>query len=173
MTKFTTATEAIPYIGQPCLIFDSLENKPPVEAYIEGVDIVDNKIIAERANFEPHQIAIPIENYEHNLVGLAFYDLKGDIEKYIGQGNQESLDNFIIEQAAKQVMKNEFKNQLHNKSLSERLDKDNNEIACAIKYIEKTIRAIKEENDMCKIEVTINKITPPKEIEINIDLGAE
>jgi hypothetical protein len=94
MIKFTTATEAIPYIGQPCLIFDSLENKSPVEAYIEGVDIVANKIIAERANFEPHQIAIPIENYEHNLVGLAFYDLKGDIEKYIGEGyKREAKEN--------------------------------------------------------------------------------
>lgn len=86
MIKFNKATEAIPFIGQPCYIFDSIKNNPPVEAYIEGVDIVADKIIAERANFDPHQIAIALDNDSLNSIGLAFYDLKGDIEKYLGEG---------------------------------------------------------------------------------------
>lgn len=98
MIKFNKATEAIPFIGQPCFIFDSikdnpifdsLENNPPVEAYIEGVDIVADKIIAERANFDPHQIAIALDKDSLNLIGLAFYDLKSDIEKYLGEGYEK------------------------------------------------------------------------------------
>ena len=166
MTKFTTATEAIPYIGQPCLIFDSLENKPPVEAYIEGVDIVDNKIIAERANFEPHQIAVGIDRCDHILVGYSLSLIKEDIKDYIANSNQESLDDFTIEEVRKQLIKSEFKNQLHSKS-DERLTQ------IADKYIKAFI-----ESDYVEMRIVDNKIevvekSPNKEIEINVNLRAE
>ncbi len=41
------------YIGFPCLIFDSTDKAVGTPATIEGVDIVANKVICERANFDP------------------------------------------------------------------------------------------------------------------------
>jgi hypothetical protein len=52
-----SAKDFIFYIGCDCLIFDNLENpKLGSPAYIEGVDIVANKVICERANFDPSVI---------------------------------------------------------------------------------------------------------------------
>ena len=48
-----TAQDLILYIGLPCAIYDGGE---PVSHYIEGVDVNQNKVIAERTNYNPEQI---------------------------------------------------------------------------------------------------------------------
>ena len=59
--KKLTAQDLILFIGLPCAIYDLLPNgeinKDVVApAYIEGVDVHLNKIIAERVSYEPAQI---------------------------------------------------------------------------------------------------------------------
>lgn len=61
MSKKITAQDLILYIGLPCAIYDLLPNgeinKDVVApAYIEGVDVHLNKVIAERVNYEPIQV---------------------------------------------------------------------------------------------------------------------
>lgn len=52
-----TAKDFIFYVGCDCLIFDNFENpKLGSPSYIEGVDIIANKVICERANFDPSLI---------------------------------------------------------------------------------------------------------------------
>jgi hypothetical protein len=56
-----TAQDLILYIGLPCAIYDLLPNgeinkNVVAPAYIEGVDVNQNKVIAERVNYEPIQI---------------------------------------------------------------------------------------------------------------------
>lgn len=52
MSKIT-AKDLIMFIGLPCAIYDK---KTVVPAYIEGVDVHLNKVIAERVKYEPAQV---------------------------------------------------------------------------------------------------------------------
>lgn len=59
--KKITAQDLILFIGLPCAIYDLLPNgeinKDVVApAYIEGVDVSLNKVIAERVTYEPVQV---------------------------------------------------------------------------------------------------------------------
>ena len=70
MKNKITAKDLQFYIGLPCAIYelnsDDTINKniDPVSHYIEGVDINEDKIIAERAYWKPHQIKPILKNLE-------------------------------------------------------------------------------------------------------------
>ena len=58
------------YIGCECLIFDSTDPNEGTPAIIEGIDIVANTVICERANFDPNIIKLPKDIYlkEYNRI---------------------------------------------------------------------------------------------------------
>ncbi len=77
--KKITASDLQFYCGLPCLVYDGGE---PVSAMIEGVDILQNKVISERANYEPYQVVpilrrledITLEEVAHILIDIQGYD---------------------------------------------------------------------------------------------------
>lgn len=83
INKFTSAINAIPFIGLPCLIFDSCTDQPTTEALIEGVDIIADKIICERANFEPHQIGVLMEEEDFGKIVFNLLQRKNEIESFL------------------------------------------------------------------------------------------
>ncbi len=77
--KKITALDLQFYCGLPCLVYGGGE---PVNDTIEGVDIIQNKVISERANYEPYQIVpilrkledITIDEVAHIIIEIQGYD---------------------------------------------------------------------------------------------------
>ena len=58
------------YIGCECLIFDSTNPNEGTPAIIEGIDIVANKVICERTDFEPEQIKLTSSTIKENFIKI-------------------------------------------------------------------------------------------------------
>ncbi len=91
--KKITASDLQFYCGLSCLVYGGGE---PVTDTIEGVDIIQNKVISERANYEPHQIKpilkqlkdITLEVVAYIFCDIAGYDRK---EEYFEDWHKEAL----------------------------------------------------------------------------------
>jgi len=98
------------YIGCECLIYDSTDPNLGTPAIIEGIDIVANKVICERANFDPNIIKLiqgrPVLQFsKEDIIKISmyfFYDLaelgylneKGLKVLNFGKLSKEDLNEF-------------------------------------------------------------------------------
>lgn len=103
-----TAKDLSLFVGLPCLIFDGGK---PVSHYIEGVDIDQNKVIAERTNYNPEQIKpilrrledITVEETVHISCNILEYDMANEsIHKTWNENDKKEINEFGMIQFNKQ-----------------------------------------------------------------------
>lgn len=84
---FKNTNEAIPFINKPCLILDGL--KDYTLAYIEGIDIVLDKIIVERVNYEPLNIGVLIDEQDLKKINFDLSNLQELVENSLSKHFKE------------------------------------------------------------------------------------